>query len=336
MAKRKRLAPAAIADQDTGGDALETKAFLGWAGTRRPPIADISGDAAAQSALEEVSGELHRARTEGRMITSLPLNEIDDAHLVRDRSHVDAEEMQVLIDSLRSRGQQTAIEVVALAGGHYGLISGWRRLMALRQLLEQTQEPRFATVKALIRSPQSAPDAYRAMVEENEIRADLSFYERARIAVQAAAQGVYPDPQTAVQALFEAARPPKRSKILSFTTLVSALDAHLKFPAAIPEKLGLPLAAALQADKGFRRRLTEALRRAAPETATAERAVLERILRGEDQPRRAKSSPAEQIAPGVQIRVASGRVSLSGKAVDDMLVEDLRQWLLARKKKGND
>ena len=51
MAKRKRLSPAAVAGMP---EPLETKAALGWVGhgRRRAPIADVSGDAAEQSAFE--------------------------------------------------------------------------------------------------------------------------------------------------------------------------------------------------------------------------------------------------------------------------------------------
>ena len=40
---------------------------------------------------------------------------------------------------------------------------------------EAPDEPRFARIQALVRSPDGAPDAYRAMVEENELRANLNY-----------------------------------------------------------------------------------------------------------------------------------------------------------------
>ncbi|MEL7453922.1 MAG: ParB N-terminal domain-containing protein, partial [Pseudomonadota bacterium] len=219
MAKRKRLSPApAFEIVDPLGDTgLETKAMNGWVGTRAP-IADVAGDAARQAALDEVSAELQAARTEGRMVLRLALDAIEANHLVRDRVAVDDDDMASLKDSLRDRGQQIPIEVVDLGQGRYGLISGWRRLMALQALhAEAPEDARFAHIQALVRSPDGAPDAYRAMVEENELRANLSFYERARIAVKAAEEGVYESPKHAVQSLFSSVRRAKRSKILSFT-----------------------------------------------------------------------------------------------------------------------
>ena len=340
MAKRKRLSPAAVIGgpdpSHIPSEPLETKAFNGgWEREqpRRPPVADVSRDAAQQAALEEVSEELRRAREGGRMVLELPLDQVDETHLVRDRVELDPEEMQVLQTSLRERGQQTPIEVVQLGPDSYGLISGWRRLTALRAL-EQEGRPIHA-VQALIRQPNAASDAYRAMVEENEIRANLSFYERARIAVQAAKQGIYKSAFHAVQGLFSAARSSKRSKIMAFTVLVDMLDDKLRFPSAIPEKLGLSLAGHLQNTDGFQRRLSEALRKATIETATDERAVLDRTLKNAgsepvSSPERAASKTAEVIAPGVKLAVSSGRVALSGKSVDEDLVADLRDWLSAR------
>lgn len=333
MAKRKRLSPAApVAPAD--GAAPETKALNGWVGVRpRAPIAQVSGDAAAQSAFEQVAEELRAARIEGRMVLRLPLSAVEAGHLVRDRIATDAEEMEVLTDSLRDRGQQMPIEVVELGAGRFGLISGWRRLMALQGLAAEDPD-RFGFVQALVRAPDTAAEAYRAMVEENEIRADLSFYERARIAVQAVRQGIHPDVKTSVQSLFSAAKPAKRSKILSFVVLVEALDDRLRFPTAIPEKLGLPLAGALQAQPEMRRRISEALRKAAPGDAVAERAVLERVLKaqGAPRPRGGQATQAEEIAPGIAVQADKGRLVLSGPGVDDGLLRDLRTWLASRRR----
>ncbi|WP_299733736.1 ParB N-terminal domain-containing protein [uncultured Tateyamaria sp.] len=332
MAKRKRLSPAPafeIPDPLAGsGPGLETKAMNGWVGTRAP-IADVAGDTARHAAFEEVSAELQSARAEGRMVLRLPLDVIEADHLVRDRVAVDGDEMDSLMDSLRDRGQQTPVEVVELSGGRYGLISGWRRLMALQALQgEAPDEPRFATIQALVRAPDSAPDAYRAMVEENELRANLSFYERARIAVKAAEEGVYDSPKHAVQSLFSSVRRAKRSKILSFTDLV-VLDDHLSFPTAIPEKLGLALVAEMRSTPGFAQGLIRTLDQAAPVAGSAEeRKVLEQSLRspGKD----TQGTPKEQLAEGLELRGQAGKVTLAGPRVDAALMADLRAWLLDR------
>ncbi|TCM75874.1 ParB/RepB/Spo0J family partition protein [Rhodovulum steppense] len=327
MAKRRRLSPA---DPEIFGAGLETKAMRLAATYRRPPapIAEVSGDAAARAALEEVAQELHSARAEGRFVMRLPLAAVEEAHLARDRIGMDEAELAVLIASLRERGQQMPVEVVDLGQGRYGLISGWRRLTALRRLHAETGADRFAHVQALVRSPEGAPAAYRAMVEENEIRSGLSFYERAHIALEAAEREVYPDKAAAVAALFATAPAPKRSKIMAFTAVVEALDDALRFPAAIPEHLGLALAGRLQAESGFRSRVAEALRKAAPDDAKAERAVLERALKGQGASK--ASAAGEEVVPGVALKVKRGRLTLSGAGVDAALAEDLRRWLGTR------
>jgi ParB family transcriptional regulator, chromosome partitioning protein len=215
---------------------------------KRPPIAEVAGEAAATAALEEMAGRFERARAEGRMIQSLPLDAVQSDYLVRDRLGVEDEAQEALIASIRARGQQVPVEVVELGPGRYGLISGWRRLAALRALFAETGDPAFATVLAILRRPAEASDAYVAMVEENELRVGLSYYERARIVARAVEAGVFPDRTEALRGLFATASRARRSKIGSFLALYAALDGALRFPQAIPERLGLKLAAALDTD----------------------------------------------------------------------------------------
>ena len=116
----------------------------------------------------------------------------------------------------------------------YGLISGWRRLQALKALHAETGEPRFATVQALVRRPETAADAYVTMVEENEIRLGLSHYERARVAALATARGVFPTEDDALRALFATASRPKRSRIRAFLDIFHALDGVPALPRPPP------------------------------------------------------------------------------------------------------
>ena len=272
---RKRLSP----PQDTFlGAAPETKSLSGPFGPlpRTAPIAQIAADSATAAALREVAEELSAARAEGRLIQRLPLAAMEADYLVRDRIASDDAEMQALTASLRARGQQTPIEVVALPQGRYGLISGWRRLQALAALHAETGEARFATVEAVLRRPEAASDAYLAMVEENEIRVGLGHYERARIAARAAEEGVYPSLKEALRHLFQNVSRAKRSKIGSFVTVYRHLDGILHFPAAIPERLGLALAQALEADPALPARIADRLK-PPPRTAEEEQARWHRL-----------------------------------------------------------
>lgn len=315
MAKRKRLSPAISVIGAPHSPA---------APARMPPIADIADSAATHAALEEVSHALQSARAEGRLVQRVALEAVDATYLVRDRVQLDPGEMEGLRESLRTRGQQTPIEVIALAEGRFGLISGWRRLTALRDLLAETGEDRFATVDCLVRTPPKASDAYLAMVEENEIRAGISFYERARIAARAAELEVFETPQVAIKALFANAPRARRSKINSFLSLYAALDDALSYPSLISERLGLGLVKLLQNDPRAAARLRKALAGKGLD-AQGELAVLEGALKG---PEKAKTEPVK----GVAIQRKGHRITLAGTAVDAAFEADLIAWLKGRGK----
>ncbi len=307
MAKRRRLeaptSPMEIA--------------MGRASPAPPPIAQVTGEAATVAAAEAALDEVERARAEGRMVVSLPIAEIARDHLTRDRLRTNDEDMDALTASIRAHGQRTPIEVVALDEG-YGLISGWRRLNALDSLGK-------THVEALIRNPVDAGAAYVAMVEENEIRVGLSYYERARIAVMAAARGAFEDTEEALSSLYASASRAKRSKIRSFVSLVDALDDRLQFPGAIPERLGLKIASALKEGKAAV--LKQALKTPA-KTAEAEAAALTRAMADP------KAKPAVQkeiLAPNLVLELkgagASRRAVLSGAGLTDAKLERLKEVL---------
>lgn len=318
MAKRKRLEVPAGVSPD-----LETKSA--FPPRARMPIADVAGDTAGRAALEEVAREMTLAESEGRIAKKLPLEAIEVHHLTRDRLVLDDEDMAALVGSIRDRGQQTPIEVVRLSGGKFGLISGMRRLEALRSLGQ-------FHVLALVKNPDSSQAAYQAMVEENEIRANISFYERANIAVTSVGQGVYSNPKKAIAGLFAHASAPKRSKIAKFVVIREALGKTLRFPTAIPEKLGLALAQGLESDARLATRIKDALRTTPPADAAAERKTLERALT--KQTGAAPTKP-EALAPGLTASFKAGRVVLSGAALTDDLCAELRDFLVSRaKQKG--
>ncbi|MBM1222468.1 ParB N-terminal domain-containing protein [Ponticoccus sp. SC2-23] len=348
MAKRKRLGPPRL---DAGGDPAGDRPGLGMfpdAGpAHRAPIADVAGDAASQAALSELSETLRSARAEGRMILRLPLDQIDESYLVRDRVVLDDEEMQTLTESLERRGQQTPVEVAELGEGRWGLISGWRRLTALRQLAETGRTGPdgavFDTVLAIVRHPEDAGDAYLSMVEENEIRVGLSYYERARIVVRAADRGVFPSDRVALAELFHAASRPRRSKIGSFVRIVRALDDDLRFPAQMTERAGLALASVLQTDPSRAVVLAERLRERPPRTAEDEARIVAEVVKygmtgrpeGEKAgeapaPSSRRNPPVESFAIGsISVTTfADGRITLSGPGTQDGTFRDrLFSWL---------
>lgn len=223
-----------------------------------PPIARVAGenarDAAAEIARLKAEAEaLQQARAEGRVLMDVALAVIETGYLDRDRIEraEEDEAAQALKASIARDGQRTPIELIELPEGRFGLISGWRRLRALSSLRAETGDPRWGVARALVR-PEGAlgeeglAAAFRAMVEENEIRADLSHYERGRICALAAKGGAYADEEAALQGLFGAVSAPRRSKIRSFLTIYRTLGSLLAWPEAIPERLGLDVAKAIK------------------------------------------------------------------------------------------
>ena len=322
MAKRKRLTPAQAGF--LSGPAPEVKSAV-------PPIAQVAGEAAAASALSTLSGEWETARAEGRLILTLDLGEIDANHLVRDRASLDEEALESLKQSLMARGQQTPIEVSELGQGRYGLISGWRRLTALRQLHDETGEARFAQVAALLRRPTDLAESYVAMVEENEIRSDLSFYERARIVIKSLEEGVFESEKAALNALFSTGSYARRSKIKSFLLVVRALDGTLRFPTRMSERTGLAVSKVLT-DPVMEGRFRQALLRENPADADAETACLMAVLETQSPATpKAKAAPKPvsdpKDPPRIEVVSREGEILLRGPDVTPDFLRRLEAWL---------
>ena len=302
MAKRRRLdgldlsKVQALEEGFAAKPQLETKSMA--------PIAQVAGDTArAASALgteERRDAALYRqASAAGLVAITIPIDQIDADHIRRDRVGFDAEEMAELKASLQAHGQRNPIEVVKTPRG-FGLISGWRRLRALQELEE-------TTVKAFLREGQGASDIYRDMVEENEIRANLSPYERGRIASVAVGQGAFADLETAVAHLFASASKAKRSKIRSFAAVHEALGDLLRFPTELPERLGLKLAAALS--QGQNKALRAALDTAEASSSNEEqRALMAALSRSEP-----KKDASKGGRPSAKVRLPTIALKSGGE-----------------------
>ena len=291
---RRRLTPAHGPDVPRAEHFLETKDATRQASAA--PIARQAAETAGAAAFEELAETLTRARETGRMVLDLALGDIAPEHLARDRVPADDEEMAALRESLRAHGQRTPVEVTPLKGAPpYGLISGWRRLAALQSLHAETGEARFATIQALVRRPETAADAYVNMVEENEIRLGLSHYERARVAALATERGVFESEKKALLALFATASRAKRSRIRAFLDIYHALDDVLRFPAHLPERLGLKLVEMVRAGRGDA--IRDAVEAADPATPEAEQAALTALTAPPKKPRGRVA--AEELRPGI-------------------------------------
>ncbi|MEM0949749.1 MAG: ParB N-terminal domain-containing protein [Pseudomonadota bacterium] len=312
MAKRKRL------ETPTAAELNRLEQEVAARPTARPsasaaPIAQVAAEAAqawdaadadtrAAAAKAQADAErLRQAEVDGRLLAEIPLAEIDADDMVRDRAQLDPDEMRELRDSILANGLRLPIEVYELVEPRgemrYGVLSGYRRLKAMQEIWDGTELTKFSTIRAIIRQPASVPAAFAAMVEENEVRANLTPFERGRIAVIAAQSGVFANVEAAVDGLFASASKAKRSKVRSFALVFEELGDMLRFPEALSERQGLRLAAALRAGKDDAARLAlEAAGHAI--SAEAEWAALEHIVaEAERAPRDAKRGGRPRAQP---------------------------------------
>ena len=114
------------------------------------------------------------------------------------------------------------------------------------------------------------------MVEENEIRADLSPWERGRIAWVARDQGVFPTIEDAVERLYPAADAMKRSRLRTIARLAEALDGCLTAPERLSLRQLLRLANACR--NGFTAIVRTALEQSSLKTPDHQWKLLEPIL----------------------------------------------------------
>ena len=211
----------------------------------------------------------------------VPLDAIDAGALTRDRAALDEAALQELRLSIATNGVRMPVELFELAEPEppvrYGLLSGLRRLTACRALLAATGQDRYRTIPAFVRAPGSLGAALTAMVEENEVRAELSPWERGRIAALATRQGVFPTIEEAVARLYPAADKQKRSRLRSLAHLVDELDGWLTEPERLSQRQALRLAAACQ--RGFGHLIRAALEDSSADTPDSQSRLIEPILR---------------------------------------------------------
>lgn len=318
------------------------------------PIAQVAAEAAqsvpvtdpdvrAQNARNAVSAKVLRdSEAAGLLIREIPLDQINPEDMVRDRALLDEADMMELRTSIAANGLRLPIELYELAQPDgdrlYGILSGYRRFKAVSALLALTGDAKYSTIKALIRQPGSVPAAFAAMVEENEVRAGLSPFERGRISSLAVQMGVFASTEEAVNAMFAAASKAKRSKIRSFALIFEELGDLLAFPESLSEKQGLRLSAALRG--GAEAALRDGLGSVIVEDPETEWAVLEpQIAKFEDLSRDVKRGgrPAKRRAtePADGVRTSTGfsikreedsrgyLIRIGGRKVDHEMIDTL-------------
>ena len=201
--------------------------------------------------------------------------------LPRDRMTLDPAALAELQSSIASEGLRQPIEVWRLTTptpeGHlYGLISGLRRLTAHQNLARLRGNTDFTTIPAFLRTPRDIPHALATMVAENEVRSEITPYEKAMLILNAVAEGIFPTPDAAIATLFPASNPTTRSRLRTTVTVAEELNGLLTDPTAYSLRQLLRIAAALKA--GFSEVIEVALREAEDRSQPGQWALLQNIL----------------------------------------------------------
>ena len=279
-------------------------------------------------------------------IIHLALDTIDASALPRDRATLHPAEMDDLTASIATNGLRQPIEVWQLSAPAppltHGLISGFRRLEAHRRLHALRRDGSFATIPAFLRSPASLPQALAAMVDENECRAQVSPWDKARLLVEVVAQGLFPTIDAALAELHATTSRQKRARLRATATVVEELEGLLTTPDRLNENRLLRLASALRG--GFVELIQQILQETRGQSVESQWSALTQTLaeadRGEDEipatpttparPRRMLTLPQgliirrEMTQTGYALRF-SGPEAKRGGLMDDVM-DAVERW----------
>ncbi len=274
-------------------------------------------------------------------IDLIPLDAIAADALARDRVGLDPAALDELRASILASGLRMPIEVFALAEPdgprRFGLISGFRRLAAFRALRDDWGLPGHDAIPAFVREPASIAAAMQAMVEENAIRAEVSPWEQALVAVAARDNRVFPTVEAAIDGLYVSLGVDKRRRLRAVAHLAEELDGHLTAPETLSLRQLLRLAAATS--RGYADLMRHALKESKNRQPEHQwRALLLPILAecedpsipdprpsagGGDRPRRLLNLPRQ----GLRIRRERTRegwcLHFTGRDATGMLVDDV-------------
>ncbi len=240
-------------------------------------------------------------------ITDLPTDTIDAEALPRDRFHVDDEAMATLNRSILFDGLRQPIEVFPLANCDHawGLISGFRRLSVYRSLAKIRANGDYTTIAAFIRTPASIPDAMAAMVTENEVRTDVTPWEKATLILESVRLDYFATPDAALQTLYPHATPTNRSRLRAVVAVVEALGDHLNDGPSYSLRQLLRISGALRA--GFAPLITTALTQHHEKSAAVQWDLMQNILLEAEQ---SLTEPQTPQAPGRPRRLVYPRANL--------------------------
>ena len=235
-------------------------------------------------------------------------SEIDEAALPRDRTTLDdaalAElETSILIDGLRQPIEVWTFSAPRDSGHRYGLISGMRRLTAFRRIHKANPEAR---IPAFLRRPADIPDAMAKMVAENEIRSEISPWEKGRLVVQSVDEDIFPTLDAAVNGLYPTLSRQRRARIRAVVEVVSEIGDHiLTHPEALGMRQLTRIADALR--RGFGPVIDGALKHSSDRSPEAQWNILRPVLEEAESEAR---TPQLAYRPGRPRRIVNPRIGL--------------------------
>ncbi|OYU41354.1 MAG: hypothetical protein CFE33_04720 [Pseudorhodobacter sp. PARRP1] len=188
------------------------------------------------------------------MIIHIPTAEILDNALLRDRDQLDDTALEDLAASIHRDGLRQPIEVWALSQPtethRYGLISGLRRLTATRLLHSRnrasSEQGTHTTIAAFLRTPASIPDAMAQMIAENEIRENLTPWERGLTLARAVSCDLFPTIDAAIAALHPTATKQKRTRLRTLALVAEEFEDCIATPELLSQNQIERLAACLR------------------------------------------------------------------------------------------
>ena len=271
-------------------------------------------------------------------LIDLPTDAINALALPRDRSSLDRAALEELKMSISVDGLRQPIEVWALSTPAppftHGLISGLRRLPAHREL-------GLPSIPAFLRDPASVPSAMASMVAENEIRAQISPWEKGRLLVEARDEGLFETIDAAVAGLYPLASSTKRTRLRSIAMAVETFSDLFHDPTEFSQRQVLRLASVTRTD--LPDLLATALSQHRRSDTASQWQVIEPIVAEAEsilstpQPRYAPGRPRRTLRPrpGILIRREMTRdgwtLRFTGPEATGLVIEqvfdELERWL---------
>lgn len=164
-------------------------------GPAAAPVVEYAAKGASRSILDSLDDLATKADllTSGETIVEIDPDQIDPS-FIRDRRNEDEEEFRILLEAIRDHGQDSPILVRPHPekSGRYMVVFGHRRLRAARELGRK--------VRAVIKEMEERQHVL-ALAQENSVRANIPFVERARFAAEIASRRYDSNHETIMKAL---------------------------------------------------------------------------------------------------------------------------------------